>query len=42
MTLDRPGLKLDVGGIAKGYAIDAAFEVLESRGFRSILVDGWG
>jgi FAD:protein FMN transferase len=28
----RPGLRLDVGGIAKGYAVDAALEVLRRRG----------
>jgi thiamine biosynthesis lipoprotein len=42
VTIERPGLQLDLGGIAKGYAVDAAFEILESHGYRSILVDGGG
>lgn len=42
VSIERPGLQLDVGGIAKGYAVDAAFEVLEAHGYRSALVDGGG
>ncbi len=33
---------LDVGGIAKGYAIDVAAEVLRNRGFESAIVNGGG
>lgn len=38
----RPGMKLDLGGIAKGYALDAATEVLRTHGIRSSLVAGAG
>jgi FAD:protein FMN transferase len=37
-----PGMRLDLGGIAKGYAIDAALAVLRSSGIRSALVSGGG
>lgn len=37
-TLDEPGMQLDLGGIAKGYAADAALEILRGRGIRSALV----
>jgi thiamine biosynthesis lipoprotein len=32
VRLTRPGTKLDVGGIAKGYAVDQALAVLRARG----------
>ena len=38
VTLDGPGMQLDLGGIAKGYAADAALEILRGRGIRSALV----
>lgn len=37
-TLDDPGMQLDVGGIAKGYAADEALAVLARLGLRSALV----
>ncbi len=37
-----PGMRLDLGGIAKGYAIDAALRVLHEQGIRSALVSGSG
>ena len=40
--LERPGMALDVGGIAKGYASDAALEVLRAEGFDRALVAGAG
>jgi thiamine biosynthesis lipoprotein len=36
------GMKLDVGGIAKGYAAQAALDVLKSMGIRRALVGGAG
>jgi FAD:protein FMN transferase len=42
VELLAPGMRLDLGGIAKGYAIDAALEVLLERGIRSALVSGGG
>ena len=35
----RPGMALDFGGIAKGYAVDRAVARLEALGFRRGLVD---
>jgi thiamine biosynthesis lipoprotein len=38
VTLDDAGMQLDVGGIAKGYAADAALALLRKMGIRSALV----
>ncbi len=38
IQLDGPGMQLDVGGIAKGYAADEALLVLSKLGIRSSLV----
>jgi thiamine biosynthesis lipoprotein len=40
--LARPGMRLDVGGIAVGYAIDEAQAVLKRHGITRALVDGSG
>ncbi len=40
--LKKSGMRLDLGGIAKGYAVDEAVKVLQSYGLRRILVDGGG
>ena len=37
-----PDMKLDLGGIAKGYALDEAFKVLSDRGIRRALVTAAG
>jgi FAD:protein FMN transferase len=37
-----PEMRLDLGGIAKGYAIDEALKVLWEQGIRSALVSGGG
>ncbi|MBL9169841.1 MAG: FAD:protein FMN transferase [Verrucomicrobiales bacterium] len=37
-----PGMRLDLGGIAKGFAADAALQVLRDRGIRSALVAASG
>ncbi len=42
VELKRRGMKLDVGGIAKGYASQAAIDVLKSMGIRQALVGGAG
>lgn len=51
VLLDRPhhavqllakGMKLDLGGIAKGYAVDEAMKVLRTHGIRRALVGGVG
>jgi thiamine biosynthesis lipoprotein len=38
VTLDKPGMQLDFGGIVKGYAADEARAVVASRGFKQSLV----
>ncbi len=38
----QPGLLLDLGGIAKGYAVDEALKTLKDSGITSALVDGGG
>ncbi|HUR47367.1 MAG TPA: FAD:protein FMN transferase [Candidatus Saccharimonadales bacterium] len=37
-----PDMRLDLGGIAKGYALDAALKVLQAHGIRRALVSGGG
>ena len=36
------GMRLDFGAIAKGYAVDAAYKILNSSGYSISLVDGGG
>lgn len=40
--LDVEGMRLDLGAIAKGYAVDAAMSVLAANGIHSALVSGGG
>jgi thiamine biosynthesis lipoprotein len=42
VTFLRPGIRLDVGGIAKGYAADEALKVLKGRGLDRALVAASG
>lgn len=42
VELLRPGMRLDLGGIAKGYAADEALAVFFAHGIRSVLVDASG
>mgnify|MGYP000684070504 CR=1 FL=1 len=42
VELTAPGVRLDLGGIAKGYAVDEALAVLRRHGIRSALVAGSG
>lgn len=42
IELEKAGMALDVGGIAKGYAADEALAVLKSKGIRSALVAASG
>jgi thiamine biosynthesis lipoprotein len=39
IRFDQPGVKIDLGGIAKGYAVDVAADTLRARGVRDALVD---
>jgi thiamine biosynthesis lipoprotein len=40
--LKKPGMKLDLGGIAKGYAADAAAGYLKARGVTRAIIDFGG
>jgi len=40
--LGRPAMKLDLGGIAKGYAVDKAIAVLKRTGLNNALVNAGG
>ena len=42
VQLTRPGIRIDLGGIAKGYAADEALKVLRDHGFPQSLVDASG
>jgi thiamine biosynthesis lipoprotein len=42
VELKRKGMRIDLGGIAKGYAVDRAFELLTSRGYRNLIVNAGG
>ena len=42
VTLLAPNMRLDLGGIAKGYAVDQALQVLSRFGVGSALVSGGG
>lgn len=42
IRLLSPGMQLDYGGIAKGYAVDEALNELKRMGIHSALVDGGG
>lgn len=40
--LQHPGMRIGLGGIAKGYLVDRAFEVLRDRGMTDFVVNGGG
>ncbi len=42
VMLMKKGMRIDLGGIAKGYAVDRAFELLTSRGYRNMIVNAGG
>lgn len=42
IQLSRPKMRLDLGGIAKGYAVDEAMKVLKAYKINSALIDGGG
>jgi len=42
VSLRARGMRLDLGGIAKGFALDEAVRVLRRRGLECVLVDGGG
>ena len=42
VSYPRDGMRLDLGGIAKGYAVDAAYAEIRARGFPSALIEAGG
>lgn len=42
VQLTRPGMRLDAGGVGKGYAVDEAMKILQQHGITSALIDGGG
>ena len=40
--LKKRGMAIDLGGIAKGYAVDRAFEILTSLGYKNLIVNAGG
>jgi thiamine biosynthesis lipoprotein len=42
VELTKAGMRLDFGGIAKGYTLDALVQILQANGIRSYLVDAGG
>jgi FAD:protein FMN transferase len=42
IRFDRPGVELDLGGIAKGYAVDRMVEILRRRSVAAALINAGG
>jgi thiamine biosynthesis lipoprotein len=42
VMLVKPGMQLDLGGIAKGYTVDEIFHFFKDQGYDRLLVDGGG
>lgn len=42
VLLKTPGMKLDLGGIAKGYILDEAIKVLDAKGVHRALIEAGG
>ena len=40
--LKKKGMAIDLGGVAKGYAVDRAFELLRSLGYKDLIVNAGG
>jgi len=40
VAFDRPGVKIDLGAIGKGYAIEQAIELLQGIGIKNALIHG--
>jgi len=40
--LKKEGMSIDLGGIAKGYAVDRAFDILRGLGYRNLIVNAGG
>jgi thiamine biosynthesis lipoprotein len=42
VRFERPGMRIDLGGIGKGYAVDRGIAVLQARGLKHALVTAGG
>jgi len=42
VLLKKKGMAIDLGGIAKGYAVDRAFVLLKELGYRNLVVNAGG
>jgi thiamine biosynthesis lipoprotein len=42
VRFERPGMRIDLGGIGKGYAVDRGIAILQARGFKHALVTAGG
>ncbi|MEM9701179.1 MAG: FAD:protein FMN transferase, partial [Planctomycetota bacterium] len=42
VTIEKPNVRIDLGGLAKGYAADAAAAVLREQGVTRFLIDAGG
>ncbi|HEY6452424.1 MAG TPA: FAD:protein FMN transferase [Steroidobacteraceae bacterium] len=42
VRFSQPGVRIDLGGIAKGYSVDRGIEILRARGFTHALVNAGG
>ncbi len=42
VRFSQPGVRIDLGGIAKGYAVDRGIEILKGRGFTHAYVSAGG
>ncbi|MEO6366365.1 MAG: FAD:protein FMN transferase [Steroidobacteraceae bacterium] len=42
IAFGRPGMRIDLGGIAKGYAVDRGIEILKARGLAHAMVNAGG
>jgi thiamine biosynthesis lipoprotein len=38
----KPGMRIDLGGIGKGYAVDRGIEILQRRGYQHAMVNAGG
>jgi len=42
VKFERPGMRIDVGGIGKGYAVDKCIAILQARGIKHAVVTAGG
>ena len=42
VAFERPGMRIDLGGIAKGYAVDRGIDILKRAGFDRAMVNAGG